>query len=103
MSTRHCAGTTWSMSCGRTWSLFVLRQLDGIFIEAGYTLEDVNEDHRENEVPEKEMPKDIFTIPLYYTLDGENLVVSIPSNEVVYHSSYPLTEIKVLEFFGAAG
>jgi len=84
-------------------SLFVLRQLDEIFIEAGYTLEDVNEDHRENEVPEKEMPKDIFTIPLYYTLDGENLVVSIPSNEVVYHSSYPLTEIKVLEFFGAAG
>ncbi|NLY89223.1 MAG: hypothetical protein GX085_06335 [Firmicutes bacterium] len=84
-------------------SLFVLRQLDKIFVEAGYTLEDVNEDHRENEVPEKEIPKDIFTIPLYYTLDGENLVVTIPSNEVVYHSSYPLTEIRVLEFFGAAG
>lgn len=84
-------------------SLFVLRQLDEIFVEAGYTLEEVNEDHRENEVPEKEVPKDVFTIPLYYTLDGENLMVTIPSNEVVYHSSYPLTEIKVLEFFGAAG
>lgn len=84
-------------------SLFVLRQVDKIFVDAGYTLEDVNEDHRDNEVPEKEIPKDIFTIPLYYTLEGENLVVTIPSDEVEYHSSYPLTEIKVLEFFGAAG
>jgi len=84
-------------------SLFVLRQLNDIFIQAGYTIDEVNEDHRENEVPVKEVRKDIFTIPLYYTLDGENLVVTIPSNEVVYHSSYPLTEIRVLEFFGAAG
>ena len=53
-------------------SLFVLRQLNDIFIQAGYTIDEVNEDHRENEVPEKEVRKDVFTIPLYYTLTGES-------------------------------
>lgn len=79
----------------------VLQQLDNIFRSAGYTIDDLNKDNVENNVPPKEANKDVFTVPLQYQLDGKDLVVTIPTNEIKYDASYPLTQIKVLEFFGS--
>ncbi|MDI3509179.1 MAG: hypothetical protein PWP55_1371 [Clostridiales bacterium] len=79
----------------------VMQQLDEVFKKAGYTIDDLNKDHAENNVPPKEANKDIFTIPLEYKLDGQDLVVSIDAKEIKYDTSYPLAQIKVLEFFGA--
>lgn len=79
----------------------VMQQLDEIFRATGYTIEDLNRDHVENNVPPKEANKDVFIVPLEYKLDGKNLVVSIDTKEVIYDPSYPLTQIRVLEFFGA--
>ncbi|AEE95676.1 DUF5696 domain-containing protein [Mahella australiensis] len=79
----------------------VMQQLDEIFRSTGYTIDDLNKDHAENNVPPREANKDIFTIPLEYKLDGEGLIVSVDAKEIKYDTSYPLTQIRVLEFFGA--
>jgi len=81
---------------------FMKEQLEELILEAGYTIDDMNEDHVLHNVPVVEPRRDIFTIPLEYTLDGKNLVVRIPTEEVIYHEEYPLLSIRLLEFFGAA-
>lgn len=82
---------------------FMKEQMEELVLEAGYTLDDMNEDHRLNNVPVIEQRRDIFTVPLEYTLEGENLVVKIPTEEIVYDPEFPLHSIRLLEFFGAAG
>lgn len=83
---------------------FMKVQLEEIVISAGYTLEDMNEDHIENNVPPAEENKEHFVIPLEYTLDGDNLVVRVPTDEIEYNAdSYPIYTMSLLEFFGAAG
>jgi len=82
---------------------FMKENLEELIIEAGYTIYDMNEDHVLHNVPAVEPRRDIFTIPLEYVLDGRNLVVRIPTEEIIYHEDYPLHSIRLLEFFGAAG
>lgn len=83
---------------------YMMESLQQIIMTAGYTLEDMNEDHAENNVPPAELNKEVFKIPIEYVLDGENLVVRVPTDEIeYYHDSYPLYSLRLLEFFGAAG
>lgn len=52
-----------------------------------------------------------FKVPIEYTLDGDNLIVSVPVADVEYpinvlvedgqRSTYPLTQINILPYFGA--
>jgi len=81
---------------------FVLEEIEQILADAGYTLEQMNADHAENNVPPKEPNKELFTVSMEYTLDGENLIVNIPTDEIQFDPTFPLTQIKVLEFFGSA-
>lgn len=81
---------------------FMKEQLEELVVAAGYTIDDMNEDHILHNIPPIEPRKDIFTIPIEYTLDGENLVVRIPTDEIIYHEEYPLHSVRLLEFFGAA-
>jgi len=77
-----------------------------------YTPEDVAEDHRAMGIAEPTPEYRTFTIVIEYTLDGENLVVRVPLDEIVYPENVldeegnrvtlPLYTINVLEFFGAA-
>lgn len=83
---------------------YMKESLQEIILSAGYTLEDMNEDHKANNVPPAEANKEVFKIPIEYVLDGENLVVRVPTDEIEYHhDSYPLYSLRLLEFFGAAG
>lgn len=83
---------------------FMKESLQEIVISAGYTLEDMNEDHLENNVPPAEENKEHFVIPVEYILEGDNLVVRVPTDEVQYNAdSYPIYTMSLLEFFGAAG
>lgn len=83
---------------------YMKESLQEIIMSAGYTLEDMNEDHAANNVPPAEENKEVFKIPLEYILEGENLVVRVPTEEIEYHhDSYPLYSVRLLEFFGAAG
>lgn len=83
---------------------FMFKNLQEMVASAGYTLEDMNEDHIANDVPVAEANLEIFKIPLEYILEGDNLVVRVPTDEIEYNKdSYPIYDIHLLEFFGAAG
>lgn len=80
---------------------FVQKDLADALKTAGYTKKDMQMDDKENEVKTTD-DKEIFKIPLEYKLDNDNLIASIPGNEIKYNKEFPLTQIKLLEFFGAA-
>jgi hypothetical protein len=83
---------------------YMMESMQEIILSTGYTMEDMNEDHIANNVPPAEENKEVFKIPIEYILEGESLVVRVPTGEIQYHhDSYPIYSIKLLEFFGAAG
>ena len=66
-------------------------------------MEDLKEDMRLNNVPVPEENKEIHhTVGIYP--ENDNLVVRVPTDEIVYNAdSYPIYTMSLLEFFGAAG
>jgi len=83
-------------------SPIIKNRIEEIILLAGYTIEEMNAEHLLHNIPPDEPRRDIFTIPLEYTIDGDNLVVRIATGEIVYHEDFPLYSIRLLEFFGAA-
>lgn len=74
-----------------------------VFEEVGYTEEDVafdNAEHGGEGAESASYPS--FTIPLLVELDGDQLVVTLDGEELEYEEQYPINEIQVLPFFGAA-
>ena len=72
--------------------------------EVGYTEEDLafdNEEHGAESEEEGAYPS--FTIPLLVEIEDDQLVVTIDGEEIEYRELYPINELKVLPFFGAAG
>lgn len=83
---------------------YVAEEVSKILEEAGYTAEDAALDHQENNVTgEKAQESAEFTVPVEYTLDGDNLIVTVPGKEIKFNKAYPIATIQVLKFFGAAG
>ncbi len=83
---------------------YVKEELMGYFVEAGYTVEDKENDIAENGAAEGKA-KPWFKIPLTYTLDQDSLLVSIDPGAIEYNSEagFYLVDIDMLEYFGAAG
>ena len=74
-----------------------------LFEEIGYTEEELAIDNAEAEGGEEEgSGKPRFVIPVQYKLDQEHLVVTVDGEEIEENESFPINEIKLLEFFGAA-
>src|SRR5699024_3931484 len=74
-----------------------------LFEEIGYTEEELAIDNAEAEgVEEEGAGKPRFVIPVEYKLDQDNLVVTVDGEEIEENESFPINEIKLLEFFGAA-
>lgn len=73
--------------------------------QAGYTKEDAAEDNKENGVGGEAESAEAaqFTIPVVYSLQDDQVVVSVPAGEIQSPKSYPLASISVLKYFGAAG
>lgn len=69
------------------------------FQEAGYTAEDLAIDNGETS---QASDREVFTVSVEYTLQGDQLVVRIPTSEVQYTKTYQLTDISLLPYFGAA-
>ena len=42
-----------------------------------------------------------FNTTVFYSLEGDDLVVEIPFDEISYKTIYPITELTVLPYFGA--
>ena len=78
------------------------KRLEGIFTEAGYTYEEYLMD-KEKDKAVKTSDKPVFNISMIYRLEGDELVVEVPFDEIEYKEDYPVYNLSVLPYFGAAG
>lgn len=80
----------------------VKEQMEQIFEKQGFTYEDYLENkelYKESNI--KEVPA--FNISMIYKLDGNALTVTVPFKEISYRLKYPITQVSILPYFGAAG
>lgn len=84
-----------------TLAALLLKKVIEAFQEAGYTAEDLKKDNEENSTGESD-EKQVFTIPVEYTLSGDQFVARIIGGGIQYPASYPLLDIALLPYFGAA-
>ena len=75
---------------------------ESLFAAAGYTEEDYAAD-LELMAGEKESSGPIFDISMIYRLEGNDLVVSVPYDEICCSEDFPIVYLNVLPMFGAAG
>lgn len=77
-------------------------QMEELFAKQGYTYEmylENKELYKESNI--KEVPA--FNVSIVYKLDGNNLSVKVPFNEISYRLKYPIIQLSVLPYFGAGG
>ena len=79
-----------------------LSQFEKMFESAGYTYEEYQYD-LERTNASQDTGKAAFNVAVYYKLDGDDLVVDIPMEEIQYYKNFPITNITPLPYFGAAG
>lgn len=84
-----------------TVSDFLLAKMEKTFTTNGYSLKDLEKDNLENELPAPEKAVK-FIIPLEYTIDETGLIVNIPIKQLQYSKDVIFTNLKVLQYFGAA-
>ncbi len=76
------------------------QKMEGLFEAAGYTPEEYEYDMSRINV-EKASASAAFNITLVYTLEDNDLVVTIPLDRVMYNDGYPIRSISLLPGFGA--
>lgn len=78
------------------------KKLEQIFEAAGYTAEEYAEEKELYETS-SESEKPVFNVSVEYRLDGNELVVNVPLEEIEYKEEYPLVSLQLLPYFGAGG
>ena len=73
-----------------------------VFASLGYTQEDYELD-QQLIAGKKEEIKPVFNVAMEYRLEGDDLVVSVPMQDMRYRKEFPITYVTVLPMFGAAG
>lgn len=81
---------------------FVKEKLETCFVNAGYTLEDLQQDNLENGIGQEKLPL-IVTIPLEYTLRDDSLVVTVNTDAMDVPENAHISSLNLLRYFGAAG
>ncbi|WEK54748.1 MAG: DUF5696 domain-containing protein [Candidatus Cohnella colombiensis] len=69
------------------------------FKEAGYTPDDLAIDNGSSGV---NGDREVFTVPVEYTIQGDQFVAKIASSGIQFPKSFQLTDIALLPYFGAA-
>ena len=77
-------------------------KLEQYFEGAGYTMEDYTR-HKELDFATKVSDKPVFNVNVIYKLEGKDLVVDVPLNEIEYKEERPILYMSLLPYFGAAG
>ena len=77
-------------------------ELERIFTAIGYTPEQYEEDNAIYNFS-YESDKPIFNVTVYYQLDKDGLVVSIPMKEIQYKTDYPIIQVTALPYMGCGG
>ena len=78
----------------------VKKTIQRYFEEAGYTYDDYLAD-KALDNSSKTSDKPIFNATMTYRLDGDDLLVEVPLNELEYKSEYPIYTLTPLPYFGA--
>ena len=85
-----------------TATVAIKTKLEGVFAKYGYTYEQYQED-KKMDTGSASTDKPVFNIPMIYRLDGGDLTVEVPYDEIEYLEDHPIYYISVLPYFGAAG
>lgn len=79
---------------------YLKKRMETSFEEAGYTAENYQEDReRYAKASQKEIPA--FNVTVVYRLDGKELVVEVPMEELAWSKTYPMTKLTLLPYMGA--
>ncbi len=78
------------------------KKIEGYWAEVNYTKEDYEID-QQLVAGSKDNSGAVFNVSLIYRLDGSDLLVEVPYNDIRYKAEYPLTYVTLLPMFGAAG
>lgn len=78
------------------------KKLEALFADAGYNQEECDTDLL-LVANSTRKSKAVFNVPMIYSLEGNDLVVRIPYEELKFQNEYPLTYLGILPMFGAAG
>lgn len=78
------------------------QKFEEYFERAGYTYEDFAED-KQLDLSESSSEKPVFNVSMVYRLEGQDLIVEVPMEDIEYKEEYPLLYLDVLPFFGAGG
>lgn len=70
------------------------------FDTAGYTSEDLAQDHAEFGIEEERSGPRLFMLTMEYELDGEDLLVRVPSSGIHFPEEYPINSISVMDYWG---
>ncbi|MGN6711030.1 DUF5696 domain-containing protein [Anaerocolumna jejuensis] len=76
---------------------YLKEKLQEYFAAAGFTEEDLEEDSQNGAAGM------FFNVSVIYRLDGDQLVVEVPMEDIRYNPEYPVTSVTVLPFLGAGG
>ena len=77
-------------------------KIEGYFAKIGYDQEQYEAD-MQNVAQTSENHGPFFNATMILRLEGNQLVVEVPYNEITYEAEYPLTYVSALPMFGAAG
>ena len=58
---------------------------------------------KEKDKQEKVSEKSVFNVSVIYRLDGDDLIVEVPFDDLEYKEDYPIYYLSVLPYFGASG
>ena len=78
-----------------------IQRLKGYLVEIGYTEENYLEDSLASGV--EDAVKLSFEVPLEYRLDGDSVLISVPTAQIVENGGAKIDKIHFPRFFGAAG
>lgn len=75
-------------------------KFEGYFSEAGYTAEEYAKG-KELYTADNSTDKPVFNVSVIYRLEGNDLKVEVPMEEIEYKKDYPILTLNVLPYFGA--
>ncbi len=78
------------------------KKIEGYFEEGGYNQDEYLIDQA-NVAGSKDNSGAVFNVSLVYRLEGNDLVVDVPYEDIRYKSDYTITYVTPLPMFGAAG
>ncbi len=78
----------------------VKQKLETAFAEIGYTEEEYEKDLQYYEATSDDEAK-VYNLSIVYRLDGDELIVEVPFEDMNFDMERPITELTILPYFGA--